>query len=90
SQRYTGALLDHNGGHIHPLNLALGEAEAIRSLGGKIFEQSAAVSITHGQPAVVKTAQGQVTARYVIVAGNAYLGTRLEPALARRSMPCGT
>ncbi|CBA30371.1 NAD(P)/FAD-dependent oxidoreductase [Cronobacter turicensis] len=90
SRRYTGALLDHNGGHIHPLNLALGEAEAIRALGGKIFEQSAAVSITHGQPAVVKTAQGQVTARYVIVAGNAYLGTRLEPALARRSMPCGT
>jgi len=90
SQRYTGALLDRNGGHIHPLNLALGEAEAIRQQGGQIFEQSAAVSITHGQPAVVKTAQGQVTARYVIVAGNAYLGTRLEPALARRSMPCGT
>ena len=28
SDRYTGALLDHSGGHIHPLNLAIGEADA--------------------------------------------------------------
>ena len=26
SDRYVGALLDHSGGHIHPLNLAIGEA----------------------------------------------------------------
>lgn len=31
-----------------------------------------------------------VTARYVIVAGNAYLGDKIEPELAKRSMPCGT
>ncbi|MDU6926843.1 FAD-binding oxidoreductase [Franconibacter helveticus] len=90
SNRYSGALLDHSGGHIHPLNLALGEAEAIRLQGGRIFEQSAVVKIEHGQPAIVKTDKGQVKARYVIVAGNAYLGSKLEPALARRSMPCGT
>ncbi len=39
---------------------------------------------------MVSTARGQVTARYVIVAGNAYLGDKLEPELAKRSMPCGT
>ena len=33
---------------------------------------------------------GQVTAKYVIVAGNAYLGDKVEPELAKRSMPCGT
>lgn len=26
----------------------------------------------------------------MIVAGNAYLGDKLEPELAKRSMPCGT
>lgn len=34
--------------------------------------------------------EGQVTAKYVIVAGNAYLGDKVEPELAKRSMPCGT
>ncbi len=90
SERYVGALLDHSGGHIHPLNLALGEAEAIRLQGGQIFEQSAVTNIRHGEPAMVSTANGQVKARYVIVAGNAYLGDKLEPRLAKCSMPCGT
>lgn len=40
---YVGGLLDMSGGHIHPLNLALGEAAAVESLGGTIYEQSAAV-----------------------------------------------
>ncbi|MEY8772085.1 MULTISPECIES: NAD(P)/FAD-dependent oxidoreductase [Erwinia] len=90
SDRYVGALLDKRGGHLHPLNLAIGEAQAIVLNGGRIFEQSPVVEIQHGSPAVVKTAQGQVTARYVIVAGNAYLGSKLEPSLSKRSMPCGT
>ena len=46
--------------------------------------------IQHTTPAVVRTAKGQVTAKYVIVAGNAYLGDKVEPELAKRSMPCGT
>lgn len=90
SDRYVGALLDKRGGHLHPLNLAIGEAQAIALNGGQIFEQSPVVEIQHGNPAVVKTAKGQVSARYVIVAGNAYLGNKLEPALAKHSMPCGT
>lgn len=90
SDRYVGALLDHSGGHIHPLNLAIGEADAIRLNGGRVYEQSPVTRIQHTSPAVVSTARGQVTARYVIVAGNAYLGDKLEPELAKRSMPCGT
>src|SRR3546814_1196890 len=43
SERYAGGMLDKQGGHIHPLNLALGEAEAVESLGGSIFEQSPAL-----------------------------------------------
>lgn len=89
SPRYVGALLDHSGGHIHPLNLALGEAAAIEKLGGQIFEGSAVTRIDDGDPVTVHTATGQVRARFVVVAGNAYL-TGLLPEQQQKSMPCGT
>jgi gamma-glutamylputrescine oxidase len=82
-------LFDRSGGHFHPLKLALGEAAAFESLGGTIYEQSKVTVIERGQTATVRTAQGHVTARFVVVAGNAYLGD-LEPRLAAKSMPCGT
>ena len=87
--QYIGGLLDMSGGHIHPLNLALGEAAAVESLGGVIHEQSAAIRIDRGASPVVHTASGRVNAKFVIVAGNAYLGN-LVPELAAKSMPCGT
>ena len=37
TERYVGGLLDNSGGHFHPLNLVLGEAAALESLGGTIF-----------------------------------------------------
>lgn len=86
---YVGGMLDMSGGHIHPLNLALGEAAAVESLGGIIHEQSAAIRIDRGPNPVIHTAEGQVRAKFVIVAGNAYLGN-LVPELAAKSMPCGT
>jgi len=90
SERYVGGLLDRNGGHLHPLNLALGEAEAVRRHGGRLFEQSAATRIAYGATVKVHTAQGSVSANFVIIAGNAYLGEQLEPRLSRLSMPCGS
>ncbi|WP_372871296.1 NAD(P)/FAD-dependent oxidoreductase [Shewanella sp.] len=89
TERYVGGMLDKSGGHIHPLNLALGEARAVESLGGKIFEDSAVLDVVEGEPAIVKTEFGQVKARFVVVAGNAYLG-KLMPELMAKSMPCGT
>lgn len=89
TDQYVGGLLDMSGGHIHPLNLALGEAAAVESLGGRIFEQSGATRIDRGANPVVHTAEGKVRAKFVIVAGNAYLGN-LIPELAAKSMPCGT
>ena len=89
TERYVGGMLDMGGGHIHPLNLVLGEAAAVESLGGIIHEQSAVVRVQQGEKPVVHTEQGQVRARFVVVAGNAYLGDLLPP-LAARSMPCGT
>ncbi|HBV39517.1 MAG TPA: FAD-binding oxidoreductase [Erwinia sp.] len=90
SERYIGGLLDRSGGHLHPLNLALGEAEAIRRHGGRIYEASEVTAVTYGAPHRVKTARGSVLAKYVIFAGNAYLAPHLEPRLARKSLPCSS
>lgn len=89
SKRYVGGLLDQGGGHIHPLNLALGEAQAVRELGGELFERSQVVAIERGERPLVRTAKGRVRARQLIIAGNAYLGD-LVPELKAKSMPCGT
>lgn len=86
---YIGGLLDHSGGHIHPLNLALGEAAAVELLGGTIHEQSPVMRIERGASPVAHTPQGRVRAKFLVVAGNAYLGNLL-PELAAKSMPCGS
>ncbi|WP_312937262.1 FAD-binding oxidoreductase [Pseudomonas sp.] len=88
-ENYIGGLLDMSGGHIHPLNLALGEAAAVESLGGIIYEQTPAIRIERGANPVVHTPQGKIRSKFIIVAGNAYLGN-LVPELAAKSMPCGT
>lgn len=90
SDAYVGGLLDMQGGHIHPLNLALGEAAAIVRLGGKIYEQSAAVEIKYGEPNIVRTGKGQVRAKYLLIAGNAYLPQGLDNRVTAKSMPCGS
>lgn len=89
SDAYVGGMLDMSGGHIHPLNLALGEAAAVESLGGVIYEQSPAIRIERGANPVVHTPNGRIKAKFVVVAGNAYLGN-LVPELSAKSMPCGT
>ena len=86
---YCGGMLDRTGGHVHPLNLALGEAAAIESLGGVIHEQSPVIRIERGPSPVVHTEQGKVRCKFVVVAGNAYLGNLL-PELMAKSMPCGS
>lgn len=50
SDRYIGGMVDMGSGHLHPLNLALGEARAAQSLGVSLFEHSRAspTSTTRG------------------------------------------
>ncbi|MGH8222784.1 MAG: NAD(P)/FAD-dependent oxidoreductase, partial [Woeseiaceae bacterium] len=71
------------------LNLCLGEARALESLGGRIFEQSPVTRIRHGEAPQVHTAGGVVNAKKVVLAGNAYLG-RAEPKLFGRVIPAGS
>jgi gamma-glutamylputrescine oxidase len=89
SAAYVGGLLDEGGGHLHPLNYALGLARAARDAGVALYEQSRVLRIEGDGPARVATAAGAVKARYVVLCGNAYLGD-LVPALSRKIMPVGT
>jgi gamma-glutamylputrescine oxidase len=69
---YSGALYNKKNMHVHSLNLCLGEANALISLGGQIFEQSKVIDIIHGDNPVVVTEKGRITANSVLLAGNAY------------------
>jgi gamma-glutamylputrescine oxidase len=87
---YVGGMLDRTGGHLHPLNLALGQAAALEGLGGVIHESSQVIEIEDvtGRP-VVRTSRGALRPKAVILAGNAYLGN-LVPELENRIMPFST
>lgn len=94
SRAYHGAMVDPRSGHLHPLNLCLGEARAAAGLGVRIFEGTPAIEIKPGQvksgggPSVV-TPKGRVEAKSVVIAG--YLDERLqEGKLAGLVFPTGS
>lgn len=89
SKRYVGGLIDHGSGHLHPLNLALGEAAVASMLGVKIFENSAALEICYGKLVRVRTPKGAVRAKSLVLAGNAHLG-ELVPQLCGKVLPAGS
>ena len=82
---YHGGMIDMNGGHLHPLNYALGLAEAAIKAGVRIFEGSRVTALDHGSPVVARTANGKVTARYAVLACDTAMG-ELEPRLGRMTM----
>ena len=89
SDRYLGGMINNRNGHVHPLNLCLGEAAAAAGLGVAIHEESPVSSIQHGEKAVVVTPGGQVKADFVVMAGNAY--QRLEQSrLSGLVFPAGS
>lgn len=82
---YIGALQNMGNGHLHPLNLCAGEARAAAERGVALFEQSAALAIEHGDTVRIATAEGSVTADFVLLAGNAY--QRLDNSVRGRFFP---
>lgn len=89
TEAFIGGFLCHRDGHLHPLNLCIGEARAAHELGVKIFEQSPVTGIEHGGRPRVKTANGYVDADSVVLAGNAY--SQLEPKhLSNLVFPAGS
>ena len=89
SDRYVGGLVDMGSGHLHPLNLALGEAAAAAQLGVKLFENSAVSRIDYGPEVRVHTAQGSVRAKSLVLGCNAYLKD-LNPQLSGKVLPAGS
>ena len=89
SDRYVGGLIDMGSGHLHPLNLALGEAAAALQLGVRLFEQSAVTRIDYGPEVKVHTAQGSVRAKTLVLGCNAYLN-HLNPHLSGKVLPAGS
>jgi len=72
---YYGGLIDHKCGQIHPLNYLQGLTLAARTLGVRFFENSKAISLSFGNRLKVQTSGGSVSAKYVVLAGNAHLIT---------------
>jgi gamma-glutamylputrescine oxidase len=85
SDRYFGGVLDKRGGHIHPLNYAIGLARAASAAGVEIFENSAVISLDPKNISV-KTARAEITANFIVIACDAYLGT-LDNKLGKHIMP---
>ncbi|MHC8344229.1 NAD(P)/FAD-dependent oxidoreductase [Pseudomonas sp. RT6P73] len=86
---YAGGLVDMGSGHLHPLNLVLGEARLAQSLGVQIFEQSPVLELIHGSTVQVRCAGGTVRAGSLVLACNAHL-EELEPKLSGKVLPAGS
>lgn len=86
SDSFQGGAIDHGAGHLHPLNFAIGLAQAAVTAGARIHEMSEVLDLTPGAKPVLRTTQGTLTCDHVILAGNGYLGT-LVPKVAARVMP---
>jgi gamma-glutamylputrescine oxidase len=87
TNRYCGGLLDNASGHLHPLNYTRGLAEAASRTGKiAIFEQSKVIEVRNGLNPVVRTQQGEVKAKFVVLCGNAYLGD-LVPRISSAIIP---
>jgi gamma-glutamylputrescine oxidase len=86
SEAFRAGLLDEGSLHLHPLNYALGLADAAARAGVRMHEGSRVLSYGGAGRVKVRTAQGEVDAAHVVLACNGYLGG-LEPRIAGKIMP---
>ena len=91
SDAWYGGFWNRTGGHINPLALARGLARVVLHQGGSIFPRSPVISFERvNNRWVVKTEKGQISARALILATNAYTGEfskSLAPDIAHEVMP---
>src|SRR3954471_8313915 len=91
SDAWFGGFWNRTGGHINPLALARGLARAVLDRAGRIYARSPALSFERRNGRwLVKTEQGEISGRALIVATNAYTGEfskSLLPAMAHEVMP---
>lgn len=84
--RYTGGMFDESAGHLHPLNYVLGLARAAIAAGATIHENTRVLDIRPDSPAQINTAEGHVTADYVVLGCNGYLNG-LAPKITSEILP---
>lgn len=85
SDAYNCGLLHMGAGHVHSLNLLLGEAKALASFGVKIFEHSPALEVIYGDRVTVRTAKGSIKASKLLWACDSFLN-KLEPELHKSTI----
>lgn len=72
---YLGGLIDRRGGNLHPLNYALGLADAATRHGARIYGGSPVAQIKSvAQGFDIETKNGKVSAALVLICTNAYTG----------------
>ena len=86
AQGSYGGMLDSGARHLHPLKYALGLKHAAMQLGAELYENTPALTYQEGGKTVIKTPEGRVRARVLVLACNGYLGN-LEPRIAGNIMP---
>ncbi len=87
SKAYFGGSLDMGAAHLHPLNFALGLADAAAAAGASLHSHSRVLKIEEsGGKVHLHCRDGRVGARYAVLGCNGYLGN-LEPRIAGRIMP---
>jgi gamma-glutamylputrescine oxidase len=89
SPRYLAALEDNISGHIHPYNYTLGLAVAAQAAGAKLYAKAPVSHVAQGETLTLTAGAHKVRAKYLLVAGGAYLGGLLE-GIAGYIMPVGT
>jgi glycine/D-amino acid oxidase-like deaminating enzyme len=91
SEAWFGGWWNRTGGHINPLALARGLAQAVIARGGLIFGHTPATGFRRvGNAWRVATERGEVSATALVLATNAYTGEvecRLAPQIAREVVP---
>ncbi len=86
SDFYWGGSLDMNAGHLHPLNYLQGLTKVAEQLGVRICESSRVVGIDDASPATVRTDDAKISADFVIIGCDGYVGD-LDREIARHVMP---
>ena len=86
TERYIGGGYDPHSFHLNPLKFCLGLARMAEAAGVVIHEESPVLKIIYGDRPQVVTDRGTVTAKYVVLATNAY-GVGLIKELVGNLMP---
>lgn len=91
SAAWFGGFWNKSGGHINPLGLAQGLAQALSNNGGLIFNKTTATDFTYkNQKWHITTPQGLIIADALVLASNAYTGQfapDLAPHISKQVIP---